>query len=82
MVKQPAKDRVYLSIVDTGCGIAEEDAGSVFDPFFTTREDGTGLGLSIVHKLVDKYQGIIDFESTPGTGTAFTVLFKRYIEDS
>ncbi|MCK5096482.1 MAG: two-component sensor histidine kinase, partial [Desulfobacteraceae bacterium] len=82
MLNQPAKDRVDLRIVDTGCGIAAKDKDSIFDPFFTTREDGTGLGLSIVHKLVDKYQGIIDFESTPGTGTAFTVFFKGHLEDS
>jgi two-component system sensor histidine kinase PilS (NtrC family) len=82
ILKQPAKDRVYFNIIDTGCGIAEKNIVSVFDPFFTTKEEGTGLGLSIVHKLVDLYHGIIDFESTPGVGTTFTVIFKGYIKRS
>ena len=82
ILTQPSKDRVYLNIIDTGCGIEEKNIDSIFDPFFTTREEGTGLGLSIVHKLVDKYHGIIDFESTPGLGTVFTVIFKGHIKHS
>jgi len=80
ILEQPLKGRIYLNIIDTGCGIDEKNSVSVFDPFFTTKDDGTGLGLSIVHKLVDLYNGIIDFESTPGQGTAFTVIFKGYLE--
>ena len=76
MLKQPNKDRVYLNIVDSGCGIKEKNIGLIFDPFFTTRDDGTGLGLSIVHKLVDIYNGIIDCESVFDGGTAFTLIFK------
>ncbi|MCP3901790.1 MAG: GHKL domain-containing protein, partial [Desulfobacteraceae bacterium] len=81
ILNQPSKDRVHFNIIDTGCGIKEENMISVFDPFFTTKEEGTGLGLSIVHKLVDLYHGIIDFESTPGKGTAFSVIFKGYIKE-
>ncbi|MCD4744315.1 MAG: two-component sensor histidine kinase [Desulfobacteraceae bacterium] len=82
ILEQPAKDRVYLNIIDTGCGIEEKNIDSIFDPFFTTREEGTGLGLSIVHKLVDNYRGIVDCESVPGSGTVFTVIFKGHIEHS
>ena len=78
ILKQPSKDRVYLNIVDSGCGIKEKDLNLVFDPFFTTKEEGTGLGLSIVHKLVDQYHGIIDCESTPVDGTSFTIIFKGH----
>ncbi len=81
-LNQPSKDRVYFNIIDTGCGIEEENKLSVFDPFFTTKEEGTGLGLSIVHKLVDLYSGIIDFESIPEKGTTFTIIFKGHIEAS
>lgn len=68
-------NRVYLTIKDTGRGIDLKDFNHVFDPFFTTKPDGTGLGLSIIHRLIDTYDGMIDFESTPGKGSVFTVLF-------
>ncbi len=80
-LNKPSKDRVYLNIIDSGCGVSKEDMPSVFDPFFTTKEEGTGLGLSIVHKLVDLYNGIIDFESIKGSGTTFTIIFKGYSID-
>ncbi len=81
-LKKSTNNRIYLNIIDDGCGISEKNIDSVFDPFFTTKDDGTGLGLSIVHKLVDIYQGIIDCESTPGKGTAFTLIFKASREDT
>ncbi|NOX32710.1 MAG: GHKL domain-containing protein [Deltaproteobacteria bacterium] len=74
-LKSSKNNRVYLTIKDTGVGISDKNFNHVFDPFYTTKPDGTGLGLSIIHRLIDTYNGIIDFESTPGKGTIFTVLF-------
>ena len=71
-------DRVLIRIEDTGCGIDETRTDSVFDPFYTTKAEGTGLGLSIVHRLVDSYSGVIDFHSSPGKGTVFTIIFNIY----
>ncbi|MCP4672514.1 MAG: GHKL domain-containing protein [Desulfobacula sp.] len=65
----------YLVIEDTGIGIESKDSSHVFDPFYTSKPDGTGLGLSIIHRIIEAYNGIIDFESTPGQGTIFTILF-------
>lgn len=70
-------NRVYFTIKDTGVGIKPEDFNHVFDPFYTTKPEGTGLGLSIIHRLIDTYNGVIDFESTSGKGTIFTVFFKN-----
>jgi len=67
-------NRVHLTIVDTGSGINQKDLTHIFDPFYTTKPEGTGLGLSIIHRLIDTYNGMIDFESTPGKGTIFTIL--------
>jgi PAS domain S-box-containing protein len=67
---------VVVEVEDTGTGISPEIADRVFDQFFTTRPEGagTGQGLSLAHTLVvDRYGGTITFESTPGTGTTFTV---------
>ena len=71
-------DRVLIRIEDTGCGIDENRTDSVFDPFFTTKAEGTGLGLAIVHRLVDSYNGVIDFSSRPEEGTVFTIIFNIY----
>jgi len=73
----PRHKRIYLTIQDTGLGIAPKNASHIFDPFFTTKPDGTGLGLSIIHKIVDVYDGMIDFESIPGKGTVFTLIFEN-----
>ena len=70
-------NKVYLTIEDTGMGILPKDYSHIFDPFFTTKPEGTGLGLSILHRLIDANNGMIDFESTPGKGTIFTVVFSR-----
>jgi len=46
-----------FSIRDTGPGIPDEIADSVFDPFIqyrTNNNDGIGLGLSIVKRLCEK----------------------------
>ncbi|MBU8848612.1 MAG: GHKL domain-containing protein [Desulfobacterales bacterium] len=67
-------NRVCLTVKDTGIGISQKSFTHIFDPFYTTKPDGTGLGLSIIHRLVDTYNGMIDFKSTPGKGTMFTVL--------
>lgn len=64
---------VFVSVADTGRGIPAEDLGKIFDPFYSTRDDGTGLGLTIVHRIVDQHGGRIDVESSPGSGTRFTV---------
>ncbi len=69
------RNRVTITIRDTGCGISPEQLGRVFDPFFTTKPvgNGTGLGLSICHGIVQKLGGEIAVTSEPGKGSAFMV---------
>jgi signal transduction histidine kinase len=65
---------IEIRVQDTGIGIAPENLGRVFDPFFTTNKRGTGLGLSVVHRIVERHSGSIRVESRPGIGTTFSVV--------
>ena len=66
---------VEICVEDDGHGIAAEFLPRVFDPFVTTKEigKGTGLGLSIAYQIVQDHGGALTVESTPGTGTSFTL---------
>jgi two-component system NtrC family sensor kinase len=72
---RPVGPGIEVEVADTGSGIPVEIRDKVFDPFFTTKPigKGTGLGLSISYGIVKDHGGTIDFESTPGRGTRFTV---------
>ena len=69
--------RIVIRVEDHGIGIAVEDLGGLFEPFFRGRnvEDipGSGLGLQIVKRSLDLMNGTISVKSNPGAGTVFTV---------
>ncbi|NLC55448.1 MAG: hypothetical protein GX774_01250 [Armatimonadetes bacterium] len=64
---------VEIAVSDTGTGIAAEDLGRLFAPFFTTKTKGVGLGLTIVQKIVQNHGGSLGVESQPGVGSTFTI---------
>jgi len=66
-------DHLVLRITDTGHGIAPEQMGHLFTPFFTTKEGGTGLGLTIVRGLISQHQGEISIESEVNRGTTYII---------
>jgi two-component system NtrC family sensor kinase len=66
-------------VMDTGCGMLEEDFGRIFDPFYTTKSGGTGLGLSISYGIVENNGGKIEVKSTFGCGTVFTVKLPVFV---
>ena len=76
---------VRVSLTDRGRGIEGENLERVFDPYFSTKEKdsnkGSGLGLAIVHSIVNRHDGRITVQSTPGKGTTFTLyLPARLVE--
>jgi two-component system NtrC family sensor kinase len=67
--------QVFISIKDSGPGIAKSDLDKIFDPFFTTKPvgSGTGLGLSITYGIIQKHDGVITVKSEKGNGTEFLI---------
>ena len=70
---------IKILLSDNGIGIDKEDLKHIFDRLYKCdkgrSEKGSGLGLSIVHELVEKLNGTIVVDSTPGKGTIFTLFF-------
>jgi two-component system, NtrC family, sensor kinase len=59
-------DQVVIEIADTGPGIPPQVLPSVWDPFFTTRQEGTGLGLAIAKRYVEQNHGRVEITSRAG----------------
>lgn len=71
------KGRVRIEVEDSGTGIDPRNKEKIFNTFFTTKPvgKGTGLGLSIARSLVQKYGGVLSFDSVMGQGTTFYMEF-------
>ncbi|MCP4415935.1 MAG: GAF domain-containing protein [Chloroflexi bacterium] len=88
VVAQATHSYVYISVKDSGIGIAKENQNKIFDRFFRAEDSnvqripGTGLGLAIVHSLVEMHGGRLKVESKLGQGSIFTFNLPVVIEDS
>ena len=69
------ENHALVSVSDTGCGIAKDDAEKIFQEFYRTRTtqgiQGTGLGLSLVKRIIDTHKEKIWVDSELGKGTTF-----------
>jgi two-component system sensor histidine kinase HydH len=68
---------VWVSIGDTGGGIDPARVGTIFQPYYTTKENGSGLGLHIVQRIVRAHGGEIMIQSAMGQGMLFTIRLPR-----
>ncbi|KAF4323861.1 hypothetical protein G195_001831 [Phytophthora kernoviae 00238/432] len=66
-------DKALISISDTGSGIPEKSLATIFNPFYTTKEEGTGLGLALCQKIALDHHGKITVHSELGIGSTFTL---------
>ena len=66
---------VTISITDNGVGMDEDTRQHALEAFYSTKTSGTGLGLSMVNDFINASGGAIDIESSPGSGTTFTLWF-------
>jgi C4-dicarboxylate-specific signal transduction histidine kinase len=60
-------------VADHGRGIAPEQQGRLFEPFYTTKEHGMGMGLSICRTIVEAHGGSIRAERGARGGARFEV---------
>jgi len=67
----PDRDRLDISVTDTGVGISLENLANIYDPYYTTKQSGTGLGLAVVHNIVEAHGGKMTVESEQGKGSRF-----------
>jgi two-component system sensor histidine kinase PilS (NtrC family) len=68
---------VRIRVVDDGPGIAPDDIGRIFDPFYTRRQGGSGMGLAIAHRAVQAHGGALLVSSSPGNGATFVIILPR-----
>ena len=62
---------VVLRVADSGPGLAEDRAASIFEPFYTTKPDGMGMGLAICRSIAESHSGQLIAESVEGQGAVF-----------
>jgi signal transduction histidine kinase len=71
-------DAVWIRVSDSGPGIAPEEQGHIFEPFYRAQAgrrfpQGMGLGLTITHDIAQAHGGRLEMDSTPGQGSRFTL---------
>jgi len=69
---------VVLEVTDSGVGMTEEFISKrLFKPFATTKKKGLGIGLYQSKEWVEKMGGKMNVKSTPGKGSAISLIFRR-----
>ena len=74
---------LYISVCDTGYGIAEEEIERIFDRFYQSKandshpvfgQSGTGIGLFLCRRIVELHGGTVYARNNHGKGASFRIL--------
>lgn len=77
------KNKIFVSVKDTGIGIPKDDLKLIWDRFYKSDSSrgkdkkGTGLGLAIVKEIITAHGEHINVISTPGVGSEFIFSLKK-----
>jgi signal transduction histidine kinase len=74
-------DQLLVSVSDTGVGLPAQQAGEIFNAFFTTKLQGTGLGLSISRSIVESHGGRLWATDHSPRGATFNVVLPTRVEE-
>ncbi len=78
-----AKDnRIQVSIKDYGCGIDNEAATQLFNPFYTTKKSGMGMGLAICQSIIQLHGGRLWFTNNKDKGTIFSFTLPTAVNEN
>ncbi|KMK94683.1 hypothetical protein VL03_07630 [Rossellomorea marisflavi] len=72
-VKVEKKEKVLISICDTGVGMTKDQIRRFGEPFFTIKDESTGLGVMAAHIIVQAMKGNITVKSEPNKGTTIYI---------
>ena len=82
---QADPDFVFVSVADTGCGIAPQARALILEPLYQESDaiddgrKGLGLGLYISKELVNLHGGQVWVASEPGQGSTFSFTLPLYL---
>lgn len=80
--KSISKDRLSITVSDTGKGMTSEAQSRIFQPFSSTRTEGFGLGLYSCKRIADEHGGELKVRSKANQGTHITVILKMVKEEN
>lgn len=60
------KSRINVEVQDSGPGFPAEVAGTIGEPFTSTRSVGLGLGLTVTRKIIENHRGVIEIPVADG----------------
>lgn len=78
-----SENKAYVSVKDYGLGISSFEQQRIFERFYrvdkgrSRKMGGTGLGLSIVKHVMNIHRGTVEIESSPGSGSLFTLIIPK-----
>lgn len=77
--------RIFVTVIDNGIGISEENIPYVFDKFYMedkSRKSGTGLGLYVAKEILEDHGGTISVKSVAGKGSEFKFMLPMQRNES
>jgi signal transduction histidine kinase len=74
LVARKEPGMICIQVRDTGMGIPQSNVESIYDPFFTTKQNGTGLGLAVGYQIMQQHGGELRLEQNGPGGACFAML--------